>query len=532
MARDHGRLQAILAEEDSILNISQTDLYERNILHVSSNWPDGLRLLLQRQDVRPLMYMSSALFFHLRPLDYALFYSKIYCNAPDQWTDCDGCTCYVAVQLLLEADCSVTVGYGRPETLAGCSLKARKLFFEHLKDRRERLRNVALGILPEESLRQYGVTANFLPDKTATLLWTELQETKEQRDQLVVGLNDSLKPYSGDLFIEPESLFDFPHHLQVAVLALDYGLAPKDESGVPTLLSGSYIIPGSSSGGLEEVSMNYLDWLLQYDLKLELSLEPFRLSTHHRVALFIGNRIFLSLTRVKPFDLPQQDVSISELQDSKTLLPAICHSKAQCSIPCPCSSGMFSRPLAHILPGMLWYRDHSDSTYFFWNIGENIELVVRSIDLLKLSKYSSEQSYMAKCAIHILTMMSLGVRHIPICLIEGYYNLENLEDEEEWKEILDEEEWKEILDEDRELIDQLQALDEEFGEAFDRQNVPIAEFLPGYWLTRMEEVTGELNKPLADDDRYDLWEAGVVLEEDDTDDSECCIEDTGDEIRG
>ncbi|EXM20578.1 hypothetical protein FOTG_11459 [Fusarium oxysporum f. sp. vasinfectum 25433] len=519
--KDHASLQAILAEENSISNISQMDLYKRNILHASSNWPDGLRLLLQRQDVRPLMDMAPAPFFHPRPLDYALFYSKIYCNAPDQWTECDNCTCYVAVQLLLEADCSVTVGHGRPEILAGCSLKARKLFFKHLKDRRERLRNVALGILPKETLHQYGITANFLPDKTAPMLWNELQEAKGQRDRLV-GLTNSLQPCSDRFSIQPKSLFEFPHYLQVAELALDYGLAPKDEKGVPTLLSGSYIVPNSLLGRLaEEVSVKYLDWLLRHDLNLELSLEPFRFSTFHRAAVFVGLRIFWSLRRVKRFDLLHQDVSISELQDSKILLPAICESKAQCNIPCPCSSSMFTRPLAHILPAMLRYRGDSHLTYFFSHIGEHIKLVVRSIDLLRLSECSSEHSYMAKCAIHILTMMSLGVRHLPICLTENYDDLEDLEGKEDWKE---------ILDEDRELIDQLQALDEEFGEEFDLQDVPIAEFLRGYWVTRMEEVLGELNKPLTDDDRYDLWEAGVVLDENEADGSEFCIEYTDEEV--
>jgi hypothetical protein len=323
-------------------------------------------------------------------------------------------------------------------------LKARKLFFEHLKDRRERLRNAAFAILPEETLRQYGVAANSFPDKTAILLWSELQEAKDQQGRRV-WLPDSLNPCSDGFSIRPESLFEFPHHLQVVELALDYGLAPKDENGVPTLWSGSHIIPGSLYGRLaNEVSMKYLDWLLRHDLNPELSLEPFRFSILHRIAVFIGDRIFSCLRRVKAFNLS------------------------------------------------------------------------------KLSDGSSEQSYMANCAVHILTMMSLGVRHLPICLSERYNNPYDSQCEEE--------EWKEILDEDRELIDQLQALDEEFGDAFDRQNVPIGEFLRGYWLTRMKEVIADLNKPLDDDDRYDLWEAGVVLEEDDADGSGCCIGYTEDEL--
>ncbi|KAF5641397.1 hypothetical protein F52700_3338 [Fusarium sp. NRRL 52700] len=241
ITKDHRRLEAILAKEDRILNFSQADLYGRNILHASYNWPDGLRLLLQRQDARPLMEITSKSFPPLSPLDYALSYSKIYCNAPDQWTECDDCTCFVAVQLLLEADCKVTITYKRPESLASCSLKARKLFFHHLKDRRQRLRNVALSILPEKVLRQYGVATSPWPDETAFILWSELQQIQDQRDRRV-WLPDSLNPGDNGYY-EPKSLFEFPQHLQVAELALDYGFSPRDENGVPSLLSSRCIIP-------------------------------------------------------------------------------------------------------------------------------------------------------------------------------------------------------------------------------------------------------------------------------------------------
>ncbi|KAF4439025.1 hypothetical protein FACUT_4484 [Fusarium acutatum] len=370
--------------------------------------------------------MPLAPYRHLRPLDYAPFHSKIFCSAPDQWTDCNECTCSLAVQLLLEADCNVTVGPTCPQVLADCSLKARRLFFEHLKNRRERLRNLAIAVLPEETLRQYGVTAGFLPNKTAPLIFGQLQETIKQQDHLSLGLSGSLEPYRG---LKPESFFAFPHTLKVAQLAIEHGLTPKDEIGVPTLLSGSYIL-----GAFEPVTIGYLDWLLQYDLKLDLSLEPFRLSALHRVAALVGDRIHKALSQAKALRLPLQDVSMSELQDARTLLAAMCHSEALCNIPCPCSSGLFSRPLAHVLPAMLLYQDRSDSTYFFKNMAENIEFVVQSIDLLKLSKCSSEQFYMAKCAIHILAMMSLRVRHLPICISDGYCDLDDSDDSDDEEE--------------------------------------------------------------------------------------------------
>lgn len=510
--KDLPGLQAILAEEDIVLDFSQTDFCGRNILHASSNWPDGLRVLLQQQDVRPLMNLPPTQFCVLNPLDYALFYSNLYCNAPDRWTECGECTCYVAVQLLLEADCKVIATAERAGSIVECSLKARKLFFKHLKDRRQRLRSIALKILPEKVLCQYGVATSLLPDKTAVPLWGELQKVQKQQDCRFC-LPDSLDPRDNAPPILPESIFEFPFLLKVAELALDYGFLPRDEKGVKTLLSGSDIImnqiPVSSN-----VSIKYLHWLLQFDLNPEISLQSFRFSVLHWLSTSIGNLIFDKASRTS--NLPHWDRCISELQDSRTLLPAICDSKAQCNIPCPCSSGIFTRPLAHILPAMLKGLGNNTYRCFFSEIRKHIGLVVGCIDLLKLSECSSEYLYMASCAIHILTMMSLGVGHLPICLTGGYYTVEYP---------MGNEEWKEILDEDRELIDQLEALDEEFGVVFDRQNVSITEFLSGYWLTRMEEVIQELHKPLTRHDRYELLEAGVVLEEDNADVSECC-EDT------
>ncbi|KAF5700777.1 hypothetical protein FGLOB1_10569 [Fusarium globosum] len=380
ITEDHQRLQSVLSAEDSLLDISQIDLFGRNILHASCNWPDGLRLLLQRQDVRPLVDMATSSSSPLSPLDCALFYSKIYCNAPDQWTECHNCACYVGVQLLLEADCKVTVGWIRTKTLGGCSWKARNLLFMHLKDRRQRLRNIALSILPQTVLRQYGVATTPLPDKTAVLLWSKLQQIKDQHHHRV-WLPGGINPCNSRHTIIPESLFDFPNHLPVIELALDYGFAPRDENGVQPLLSGRHIIPDSVPWRSKD-SMKYLDWLFRQNLCPELSFKPFQLSFLHRMAAFIGQLI-------------------------------------------------------------------------------------------------------------------------------------------SYKNSMGNEDWKEILDEDRELIDQLETLDEEFGDVFDRQNVSIEEFLLGYWLTRMKEIILEFHKPLTHHDRHELLEAGVVLEEDNDDGSEC-----------
>ncbi|KAF5530640.1 pyruvate decarboxylase [Fusarium mexicanum] len=378
-----------------------------------------------------------------------------YLGDIDQWVECDDCTCYVAAQLLLKADCKVTVSQGWAEILADCSLKARKLFFQHLKDRRQRLRNIALSILPEKILHQYGVATSSLPDKTATLLWKELQQAQDQQDHQV-WLPNSLDPCN-NLCVMPESFFDFPHHPQVIELARNYGFAPRDENGVQTLLSGRLSTPQPFTG------------------TFIILLPAFRSSSH----------CILHLESIRTARF--KDIATSHMQQH---------------IPVQYSMSVLIR---HVYPTF--------GTYLARNVTAS-----SCIDLLKISECSSEYLYMAKCAIHILTMMSLEVRHLPICLTEKYDDL---------KDSMANEDWKEILDEDRELIDQLEALDEEFGDVFDHQSVSIAEFLSGYWLTRMEEVLRELSKPLSDDDRYNLLEAGIVLEEDSANDSECHVECTG-----
>ncbi|KIL90091.1 hypothetical protein FAVG1_06829 [Fusarium avenaceum] len=235
MQKDLLKLEDLLKDGNSLESILHTDLYNRNILHVSCDWAAGLRLLLEYEAVYSLLNATSA--FALSPLDNALLYSKMYCNAPDQWTLCHDCSCFAAVKLLLEADCSVTVGQLRPQTLKACSLRARMLFFEHLKNRRERLRRFSLAHLPAAVLTKYGITIKSLPDATAVVLWDKLQKRENNLAQRAVRLTDSLCPYSDPDWSRPESLFSHPHRIEVIELALSYGIQPDDECGVQPFMS-------------------------------------------------------------------------------------------------------------------------------------------------------------------------------------------------------------------------------------------------------------------------------------------------------
>ncbi|KAI6756083.1 hypothetical protein HG530_011819 [Fusarium avenaceum] len=312
MQKDLLKLEHLLKDSNSVEAILQKDLYERNILHVSSDWAAGLRLLLEYEAVHPLLNAISALI--LSPLDHALLYSKMYCNASDQWTLCHNCSCFAAVKLLLEADCSVTVGLWRPQTLKACSLKARMLFLEHLKNRRERLRRISLAHLPAAVLTKYEITTKSLPDATAILLWGELQKQANGRGEREVGLTDSLRPHSILSSSSPESFFSQPHRIEVVELALSYGFQPEDECGVQPFMSRMMLF---GNGTFEDVS--YAAWLLRRDLEINLTIGPFQLSAVHSYGTFLGFWIknFYSRSGVLP---------ATSLREFNSLLSMICHS--------------------------------------------------------------------------------------------------------------------------------------------------------------------------------------------------------------
>ncbi|KAL5617847.1 hypothetical protein FOVSG1_000069 [Fusarium oxysporum f. sp. vasinfectum] len=115
MQKDKPRLEAILEDGSLPTGMPLRDFHERTVMHVSSTWPTGLSLLLQHKAGRSSL--NSIVSESIAPLDCALVHSGMICKEPDQWTLCDDCDCAPSVQILLEADCSVTVGMDRAQTL-------------------------------------------------------------------------------------------------------------------------------------------------------------------------------------------------------------------------------------------------------------------------------------------------------------------------------------------------------------------------------------------------------------------------------
>lgn len=490
MQKDKSRLEAILEDGSLPTGIPLRDFHKRTVMHVSSTWPTGLSLLLQHKAGRSSL--NSIVSESIAPLDCALVHSGIICKEPDQWTLCNDCDCTSSVQILLEADCSVTVGMDRAQTLESCSLKARILFFQHLRNRRERLRDVSLAYLPVDIIRRCGITVRSLPDANAMVLWTELQSRADDLIRRGIKLSDSLQPGIG--FSKPESLFAYCLHAKVAELAAQFGFRPLDEGGLPPLLSR---VRTYFHGKTVEQEATYINWLLHQDLKIEYTIGIFQLPAMHRFGAIIGTKLRLDYSQHSyPRSPPSGEFGI--------LLSKICYSRSQSNLPCPCHPEPFNRPLAHLMSGLVGCTSHQAHS---WRLRHIFNLTIFVIGLIETAAPDLETAYLARSAGHTLTMQFLGIRHLPIydfvdtgsCILRSNLTLSG--------------QWTEILDEDRLLIEQLHALDREFEEAFQCRNESVADFIRGYWWRRMKEVKRYLSRPLSASDKRGLLEVGVLLKE-------------------
>ncbi|KAF5560444.1 hypothetical protein FPHYL_6648 [Fusarium phyllophilum] len=434
MQQDRQKLEAMTVGDQFRDAMMERDIYDRNILHASINWPEGLSLLLQ--------------------------HSQTVC------------------QLCNEE--SITIS---PLELAV------RLLFKHFKNRRQRLRDLSLAMLPSGVIHRYGVTADFLPDATAKFLWKELESRRGESTRQKFEMGQGLKPFhslysSGGLFAEPLSP-------QICLLADEFGIKPSDEDGLEPLLARVYL----SAYSYESLKMSiiYLNWLLEHDfLKMEYEIRGFRTSALHDFGGWIG--------RESASHFPYQNGHpLYWAGEGISLIARICNSEMQSDLPCPCISGAFSRPLASLFSGF------TAGTLF--QVSRKLEVISSIRNLVGVIEKitNTDPSYLASCASHAITMECLGIRHVGHCPRDfSILRMGGLTDEDEWAE---------LLDEDRHLLEKLDDLDAEFETKFQSQNQSVSEFLGGYYTERMTEVMQEMDGSPADDYKRRLQAAGVVLVE-------------------
>ncbi|KAH7268207.1 hypothetical protein B0J15DRAFT_462238 [Fusarium solani] len=148
--RDKSRLQELINSTRFAEYVDERDFFRHNILHLCINWKEGLKLLLKERITHSLANEPDS--FGATPLHYALAHSGNVCYSAD------GCDCHDAAEMILDTDCRVVVDPWADISLADSSSKVAMLLIQHLKQRRERLRKIAITHLSTSDPRELRVT--------------------------------------------------------------------------------------------------------------------------------------------------------------------------------------------------------------------------------------------------------------------------------------------------------------------------------------------------------------------------------------
>lgn len=139
-----------------------TTLAERNLfghtpLHLAADKPDCLRILVETADAGALEKRTDVSGFDCSVLETAVFVSGMLCQESTEDVLCQGCPCAESAAILLEADCAVPTSYVMQAMFHSASFRCKLLCIHHMKDRRTRLRQLALDNLAETHVKRLGL---------------------------------------------------------------------------------------------------------------------------------------------------------------------------------------------------------------------------------------------------------------------------------------------------------------------------------------------------------------------------------------
>ncbi|VUC33350.1 unnamed protein product [Clonostachys rosea] len=169
-----------LEEVEHLVKNHPATLAERNLfghspMHLAADKPPMLRLMVKAADAGFLNQKLNE--SGMTPLETALMFSGLICREQrDSQRMCRKCTCAESAVIILKADCAVPVPKILHTVLASASKRCRLKFIRHIKDRRDRLKQLAIDNLPAAVLSQLGLSPEHVLDSLAPRVTQLLQD--------------------------------------------------------------------------------------------------------------------------------------------------------------------------------------------------------------------------------------------------------------------------------------------------------------------------------------------------------------------
>ncbi|KAL2129428.1 hypothetical protein VTI74DRAFT_7822 [Chaetomium olivicolor] len=170
LANDEARVEFLLRHRPSSLR--ERNLLGQTPLHLAVDKPSCLRLIARAADHEILNQTDNS---QTSALEKAIVLSGTLCKYEMARRRCRRCTCAESTIILLKADCAVPLSVRLSDLLGEASHRCRLKYIRAMRDRRERLKQLALDCLTPTEAGRLGLSEDGVLDHFAAETITLLQ---------------------------------------------------------------------------------------------------------------------------------------------------------------------------------------------------------------------------------------------------------------------------------------------------------------------------------------------------------------------
>jgi DNA-directed RNA polymerase subunit H (RpoH/RPB5) len=455
-------------------------VFSQTPIHFAIHWPNGLKQLLRASSLPPEIPVELE-----TPLSASTSYSSYFCKEGDHPVHCSNCSCYESAEIILSYDCSIVDLHA---CIISASHRTKLKLFEHLKDRRVRLREFCLKKLPEESSK-LGLHSNQIPDSKANDVVELLQQKGIEipRPLRIRIERDSATSTNTYYWRSVYHTIDCP---ATADMLLQLGFTDLDSNDT----QGN--TPLSTA-----TSPEYALWLIDHGADITApSATTVGSKLNQMIAHGVGYEFGLYFFHL--YLRMNKGMRKIDIESRNRLLRLICNSDRPDNCRCACST-QGCIPFIFLLKGALnIWSDCSHSAIYLRGIWTGLTELYNVFPQEILEKpgiYLTTLRY--------ITFLALGIRHT-CCYSYCMLRMRNFEE-------FDEEDFEEFREEDSPLVELLEELMEEFETEGEFPDADFIDFLEGYWKDRMEGVLMEMEESkMTNEQKRKLEEIGVKLSKD------------------
>jgi hypothetical protein len=477
--------------------LAERNLFGHTPLHLAADKPSCLRVLVTAADTKLLNETDRPDKFGKSALETAVCLSGLRCREGSCGRMCRRCRCAECAVILLNAGCALPVPEDLHWAFKYASIRCKRKYARHMRNRRDRLQQLALDQLPAAEVEQLGLVPDHVLDSLASRVVHLLQVRGVCiPEALAVTRTRSLSvyqalgtPWDAELFFRV-GFHDTDSWCHCDADAAEFGHSPNLRATLP-----------------------YLHWLAKHG-SISCQLKSFESAIDIAVANYtyckIGEELGDDISwtfgelpwrddKLSPFSTSARRAWVDEI--NTRILPA----KIADTCDCKCSDEGCT-PLTSLLKGLLRY-DHyrfQSKSRFAENTGLSSRLIQKISLFLKYFGSDLEVRHYT-AALRYLTYTALGIPHT--CCSPYYKRLYGYS--------LDAEEVE------NEHAYEMGLLEELMGD-FERQIIAIyqdphqgvsdlIDFWEHTWARRMREVLDSLEgSDLEDEERRKAEETGVI----------------------